>query len=85
MSTTHLTISAWGNSHGIRLTRELMQAMQITPNTPLEVKVIAPGRLEVRAQTKKATLAQKLKRYDPALHGGEIMPDMPVGAEYGAR
>ena len=85
MNATILTISAWGNSHGIRLTRELMQAMQITPDTPLEVKVIAPGRLEVRARTTKRTLAQKLKHYDPAVHGGEIMPDMPVGAEFGGR
>ena len=85
MSSTTVFISAWGNSHGIRLSRELMQAMEITPDTPLEVQVIAPGRLEVRAAPKKRTLAQKLKAYDPAVHGGELMPDMPRGAEFAAR
>ena len=85
MNSTPITISAWGNSHGIRLSRELMQAMKITPDTPLEVQVIAPGRLEVRAALKKPTLAQKLKAYDPAVHGGELMPDRPRGAEFGAR
>ena len=80
-----LSISPWGNSHGIRLSRELMQAMQITPDTPLQVQVIEPGRLELRAKPEKLTLAQKLKAYDPAIHGGEMMADMSVGAEFGAR
>ena len=85
MDPTIVTLSAWGNSHGIRLSRELMLAMKITPDTPLEVQVIAPGRLEVRAVARKQTLAQKLKAYDPAVHGGELVPDMPRGAEFGAR
>ena len=85
VNVTTLSISPWGNSHGIRLSRELMQAMQITPDTPLQVQVIEPGRLELRAKPKKLTLAQKLRAYDPAIHGGEMMADMSVGAEFGAR
>lgn len=84
MNTT-LSISAWGNSHGIRLSRELMQVMHITPDTPLEVQVIEPGRLELRAVATKRTLAQKLKAYDSAIHGGELMVDSAVGAELGSR
>ncbi len=75
MSTT-LSISPWGNSHGIRLSRELMQAMEVTPDTPLEVRVVAPVR---------KSLAQKLRAWDPALHGGELLSDAAVGAEFGAR
>ena len=85
MSATILSISAWGNSHGIRLSRELMQAMHITPDTPLQVEVIEPGRRELRVVPTKRTLAQKLKAYDPAIHGGEVMADVAVGAEFGAR
>lgn len=85
MNATTLSISAWGNSHGIRLSRELMQAMHITPDTPLQVEVIEPGRLELRVVPTKRTLAQKLKAYDPAIHGGELMSDAAVGAEFGAR
>ena len=85
MNVTTLSISPWGNSHGIRLSRELMQAMQITPDTPLQVQVIEPGRLELRVKARKLTLAQKLKANDPAIHGGELMADMPMGAEFGAR
>ena len=62
-----------------------MQAMHITPDTPLQVEVIEPGRLELRVVPPKRTLAQKLKAYDPAIHGGEVMADRAVGAEFGAR
>jgi antitoxin MazE len=79
-----LSISPWGNSHGLRLSRELMQAMGITPETELEVTRVAQGRLELRAKVKRKTLAQKLKAFDPALHGGELCADAPVGAEFGA-
>ncbi|MBC7549202.1 MAG: PbsX family transcriptional regulator [Polaromonas sp.] len=85
MNVTTVSISPWGNSHGIRLSRELMQAMHITPDTPLQVQVIAPGRLELRVKPKTLTLAQKLKAYDPAIHGGELMAGAAVGAEFGVR
>jgi antitoxin MazE len=85
MNDATLSITPWGNSHGIRLSRDLMQSMGITPDTPLEAHVIAKGRLELRAKTTKLTLAQKLKAYDPALHGGELMADSAVGAEFGAK
>ncbi len=84
MTSTTLSISPWGNSHGIRLSRELMLAMGITPDTPLEALLVAKGRLELRARPSRLTLAEKLKRYDPAVHGGELMADGPVGHEFGA-
>ncbi len=80
-----LNITPWGNSHGIRLSRQLMQSLDISPGTPLEVHVVGKGRLELVAQPAKKTLAQKLKAYDRKLHGGEVMADAPVGGEFGAR
>lgn len=85
MNTSNISITPWGNSHGIRLSRELMQRMGITPDTPLQARVLAPGCLELRTAQLKLTLAQKLKAYDPATHGGELLADMPIGAEFGAR
>ena len=84
MTSNTLSIIPWGNSHGIRLSRELMLAMGITPDTPLEAVVLAKGRLELRAKPSRLTLAEKLKRYDPVVHGGELMADGPVGHEFGA-
>ena len=84
MVSNTLSIIPWGNSHGIRLSRELMLAMSITPDTPLEAVVVAKGRLELRAKPSRLSLAEKLKRYDPVVHGGELMADGPVGHEFGA-
>ena len=84
MTSTILSITPWGNSHGIQLSRELMLAMGITPDTPLEAVVVAKGRLELRAKSSRLTLAEKLKCYDPAVHGGELIADDPVGHEFGA-
>lgn len=84
MFSNTLSITPWGNSHGIRLSRELMLAMGITPDTPLQAIVLAKGRLELRAKPSRLTLAEKLKLYDPVIHGGELMADGPVGHEFGA-
>jgi antitoxin component of MazEF toxin-antitoxin module len=83
MKTAALTISAWGNSHAIRISRELMQAMDITPDTPLEATVLSKGCLELRAAKQRPSLAEKLAAFDPHLHGGELMQDAPQGAEFG--
>jgi antitoxin MazE len=84
MKTTSLTISTWGNSHGIRLSRELMQKLGITPGTPLEATVLAKGRLELRAVPQRPSLQDKLAAFDPQVHGGEVMQDAPQGTEFGA-
>ncbi len=85
MNTATLNISPWGNSHGIRLSRELMQAMGITPEVKLEARITGEGRLELRAKGRRRSLAAKLKAFDPAVHGGELMVDAPSGAEFGAQ
>ena len=84
MSTTILTISSWGNSHGIRLSRELMQALDITPQTALQARVVGKGQLELTVAPVRPSLADKLKAFDPAVHGGELLANAPVGAEFGA-
>ncbi len=50
--------------------------------------LVAKGRQELRAKPVKAaklTLAQKLKEFDPAVHGGELMSARPVGKEFGSK
>lgn len=84
MKPTPLTISPWGNSHGIRLSRELMGALGITPDTPLEATVVGKGCLQLRASDTRPSLADKLAAFDPTVHGGEAMRDAPRGAEFGS-
>ena len=85
MSMSSLTIAAWGNSHGIRLSRELMASLGVAPGTPLQATVVAKGCLELRVTPQRPSLQDKLAAFDPALHGGEAMADAPQGAEFGAR
>ncbi len=85
MNAATLSISPWGNSHGIRLSRGLMQAMGIEPGTKLQARVTGAGRLEIVAKSRRLSLAAKLKAFDPAIHGGELMADEPVGVEFGAK
>ncbi len=84
MPATILTISPWGNSHGIRLSRELMQSLGVTPQTALQARVVGKGQLELTVAPMRRSLAEKLAAFDPALHGGEVLVDAPVGAEFGA-
>lgn len=84
MKTTALTISTWGNSHGIRLSRELMQTLGITPGTPLQATVVSKGCLELRAVPQRPSLQDKLAAFDPLVHVGELMQDAPQGMEFGA-
>ena len=84
MTASSLTIAAWGNSHGIRLSRELMQSLGITPGTPLLATVVGKGCLELRAVPQRPSLHDKLAAFDPQIHGGEVMPDAPQGVEFAA-
>ena len=43
---------------------------------------VEDGRVIITPQAEKAlTLAARLALFDPAVHGGEVMADAPVGAE----
>jgi antitoxin MazE len=83
LKTTHIqsSINSWGNGMALRITKPMADAVGFTVGTPVRVE-IAKGRLVVRAlESPKESLASKLARFDPALHGGEVMADEPVGRE----
>ena len=52
--------------------------------TPIQVQVVESNLLELPVKPNKLTMAQKLKAYDPAVHGDELMAEASVGAEFGA-
>jgi antitoxin MazE len=76
------TVQEWGNGLGVRITAPVAKAAKFARGLPVTVEVVDEGIL-VRplASKPKLTLAQKLKAFDPALHGGEAMADGRVGAE----
>lgn len=76
------TVQEWGNGLGVRITAAVAKAAKFARGLPVTVEVVDDGILVRPAGPKpKLTLAQKLKAFDPAIHGGEAMADRRVGAE----
>lgn len=75
------TVQEWGNGLAVRLTAKIATAAHITRGQPIKVEVVEGGVFLRTVGKPKLTLAQKLSKFDPALHGGEIMATGRVGAE----
>lgn len=75
------TIQEWGNGLGVRITAPVAKAARFVRGLPITVEVVEDGVLLRAAGRPKLTLAQKLKAFDPAKHGGEVMVSRPVGIE----
>ena len=75
------TVQEWGNGLGVRITAPVAKAARGARGRSITVEVVEGG-LFVRAVGKpKLSLAQKLRAFDPKLHGGEAMVSGRVGAE----
>ena len=79
--TAEQTIQEWGNGLAVRITAPIAKAAHFTVGSPIRIEVVAEGVLLRAAGEPKLSLAQKLKAFDPAVHGGEAMPSGRVGAE----
>lgn len=75
------TIQGWGNGLGVRITGPVAKAVHLERGTPVKVEVVEGGFFVRVAGKPRLTLAQKLKAFDPARHGGEVMAAKPVGVE----
>lgn len=75
------TVQEWGNGLGVRITAPIAKAAHLARGTPVTVEVVEGGFFVRVAGKPKLSLAQKLKAFDPALHGGEAMASGRVGAE----
>jgi antitoxin MazE len=76
-----LTVQAWGNSLAVRIPARVARASRLILGQPVAVEAV-DGMVIVKPEGKPTlTLAQKLKAFDPAIHGGEMMASRRVGAE----
>ena len=81
MSEAVLEIKTWGNSLGVRIPSAVARAAKLKANQPVKLTV-EDGRVIVTPQSPKPlTLAERLERYDPTLHGGEAMAAPLIGVE----
>ncbi|MEN9619417.1 MAG: hypothetical protein RL406_1654 [Pseudomonadota bacterium] len=75
------TVQEWGNGLGVRITAPIARAAHLARGTPVKVEVVEGG-FFVRVSGKpKLSLAQKLKQFDPQVHGGEVVSSGLVGKE----
>lgn len=75
------TVQEWGNGLAVRITAPVAKAARFSRGLPIKVEVVDGGVFLRAAGEPKLTLAQKLKAFDPAIHGGEVMATGRVGAE----
>ena len=79
--TATLTVQKWGNSLAVRIPAPVARSAHLRAGQPVEVSAQDSNVLVRPLGEPRLTLAQKLAAFDPALHGGEIMPVVPVGNE----
>ena len=79
--TAEQTIQEWGNGLAVRITAPVARAAHFALGLPVRVEVVEEGVLLRPLGQPKLTLAQKLKAFDPAVHGGEAMASGRVGNE----
>ncbi len=81
MTETVLDIKKWGNSLGVRLPAAIARAARLRIDQRVRLSV-EDGAVVIRPeQDADVTLDDRLSRFDPARHGGEIMETRAVGAE----
>lgn len=78
---TEQTVKAWGNGLGIRITGPLAKAAHLANGVPVTVEFDGDALIVRPVGRPKLSLADRLKLFNPALHGGEAMLSGRVGAE----
>ena len=76
-----LTVQAWGNSLAVRIPSRVARAARPVVGQPVNIEVAEGAVIVYPTGRPKLTLEQKLKAFDPAVHGGKAMADHRVGAE----
>lgn len=73
-------VKTWGNSLAVRLPAEAARTAGVVEDTPVTITAM-PGKLVIEVPTRRMTLDERLARFDPARHGGDLL-DLPlVGRE----
>lgn len=81
MTEAVLDIKQWGNSLGVRLPAAVAREAHLHIDQRVRI-FVEDGRVIITplADT-PLTLEQRLERFDPTRHGGEVMASRAIGAE----
>lgn len=82
MSAVSLHVKQWGNSLGVRLPAAIAKAAGLKADQCVEMAVQGHAVIITPCKEKIMTLEDRLAKFDPKKHGGEVMiVDTPRGAE----
>lgn len=81
MTQAVLNIKRWGNNLGVRLPAAIAKQAGLHAEQKVRVSVQDGCVIIVSADDRATSLDERLARFDPARHGGEVMAAEPVGAE----
>lgn len=73
-------VSAWGNSHGVRLSRDVLEAAGIAPDAEVSVRA-EPGRIVIVPARSRPTLDELLARVPRSRKSDEVDYGPPRGRE----
>ena len=81
MTEAVLDIKQWGNSLGVRLPAAVARDAHLHVDQRVRISVEG-GQVVITPVTDASlTLEQRLARFDPVRHGGEVMASKNIGAE----
>lgn len=82
MGAISLNIKQWGNSLGVRLPAKIAKAAGLQADQCVEMTVKGQSVVITACKEQNMTLEDRLARFDPDRHGGEVMVvEHRVGAE----
>jgi len=81
MTETFLDIKQWGNSLGVRLPASVAREAHLRIDQRVRISVESGQVIITPVIDAPLTLEQRLARFDPARHGGEVMASQAIGAE----
>lgn len=82
MAETILNIKHWGNNLGVRLPAAVAKAARLHADQRVRVSVENGCVVIAPADDRELSLDERLARFDPDRHGGEVMIASAVGAEH---
>lgn len=82
MTEVILDIKTWGNNLGVRLPAAIAREAHLSVNQRVRLSVVEGHVIIVPVINKPLTLEERLAKFDPARHGGEVMiAEQRLGAE----
>ena len=82
MTETVLDLKNWGNNLGVRLPAAIARAARLHADQRVRITVEGERVVITPLHDEALSLEQRLARFDPERHGGEVMPpDERLGAE----